>query len=421
MTAIAPRPSCLGVLEQVVDARSSSRATSSCACGGRRRSSRDRRADRRSGAGRGAAARAPSRRAARGRRRRRRTRGRSRGRAPASTCRAEASSTRREQRRRCELRLIRETGRLDDGAAGGGSLGSQAGRAAQRGDEDRQPRGARAPARPASVAVRTRARPRSVEADAGTDCAAAGAQHDHLPVRQAAQGPQRRPDDAEARRGGLDDDQRSLLPGREQVEVDAERDDLELPGEALLRPLGDLGGRRREDVDARQEPVAVVPARRVAEPLAAREVGERARLGVEEREVAETRRRGVDRVDDVEGPDLERRAAASPGRRREPAAARATTRGSPGRSPRPRRAPRPGRPACRGTGRRPATTTRARPPCGPGGAGRRRRRRRGRSPRAAATTGTGVTRQIRSGTAPRFYGPARPLPGRRVRTGRLAA
>ena len=162
------------------------------------------------------------------------------------------------------------------------------------------------------------------------------------------------------------------------------------PGTALARARGDVVARREEPVDPREEPVALVAPRRVAEPLGVDEGRHRRRLGLEQRDVREACDARVEPVHDVEAAapegecdvradadrDSDRRARARRGR---PATARRRPSSWPLCSA--RRAGRGARPS--------ATTAPARRRCARVREARPRRLPRARSCRAAPTTRAG--------------------------------
>ncbi len=204
-----------------------------------------------------------------------------------------------EERGGGQLRLREDARRLDERAARGGRLLAEPAQALGRGNDDRG----------RAKQFRTRGR-----RDAGADVDAVAepdryrrprreprrAEQHRLPAGHRAKRAQRRADDGQPCRGGLDHDEVALPAGSEEIEVDPRRDDRERPGKSLRRTCGDLVGGRKQRVDPCEEPVAVVAPRREAEPLRVDERRSRRRLGLEERDVREPRHRRVEAVHHVE-------------------------------------------------------------------------------------------------------------------------
>ena len=94
--------------------------------------------------------------------------------------------------------------------------------------------------------------------------------------------------------------------GSEEVEVDAGGHDGERAREPLRRARRDVVGGGEQRVDPGEEPVAVVPSRREAEPLGVDERRGGRRLGLEQRDVRQPGHRRVEPVHDVEVAPAER-------------------------------------------------------------------------------------------------------------------
>ena len=79
-----------------------------------------------------------------------------------------------------------------------------------------------------------------------------------------------------------------------------------LAREARRRGLRGLVARREERVERREQPLALRPAGRIAEPLGREERRDRERLRVAQREVRQARKARLEAVDDVEAAECER-------------------------------------------------------------------------------------------------------------------
>ena len=198
------------------------------------------------------------------------------------------------------------------------------------------------------------------------------------PSRAAGVARARRLSRAAARQAATRGRRAFASPWAEELGVDALLDDPVLPGEALRGRVCGFRRGRDEGVRTREQPLALRPARRVAEPLRREEARDRERARVPQSDVREARQPRLEAVDDVE------LALARAPRRDSPAHPRAARSGSGARSERrarPRSAARWRRHAARGgprRGRRRGSKGRARSPNGRGPAGPRRRRRRAR-------------------------------------------
>jgi hypothetical protein len=126
----------------------------------------------------------------------------------------------------------------------------------------------------------------------------AAQQHD-LPSLQGGQLVQDAAREQPLVRPQLDDDALQLRLRPEEVAVDAGREDAVVAGEALLRGRPGLLRQRDEHVDAPEQPLALRPGRRVGEPVAGDEGGDRQRVRVAEREVRERREARLEAVHDV--------------------------------------------------------------------------------------------------------------------------
>ena len=282
------------------------------------------------------------------------------------------------ERRGGELGLLVHARRRGDRGAGGGRLERDAREAVERGDEDRglvrgsrrgfarRGRCARAPGRGAS--------PGSSAARRAISSAGRRA-----PSRAAGAARGRRLSRAAARRAATRGRRAFASPGRpEELGVDALLDDPVLAGEALRGRVGGLRRGRDERVDAREQPLALRLARRVAEALRREEARHRERARVPQGDVREARQPRLEAVDDVE---LAPRRAPRRGSPARPRAGRSGSGARSGRQARPRSAARWRRRAERGArrrGRRRGSRGRARSPNARAPAGPRRRRRRAR-------------------------------------------
>ncbi len=97
-----------------------------------------------------------------------------------------------------------------------------------------------------------------------------------------------------------------FVAGLEQLGVDSGRHDAVVAGEALGGGRGRLPGRREEGVDASEQLLSERASRRIAEPLGREERRDAERLRVAQGEVRDARQSGLEAVDDVEAPLLER-------------------------------------------------------------------------------------------------------------------
>ena len=126
------------------------------------------------------------------------------------------------------------------------------------------------------------------------------AEQHELPARQLAQRVHDGARDDALVRAQLEHDRLALLRRREELRVDAGREQPVVAGEALLGGVAHLVGERDQRVDAAEQLLARRARGRIAEPVRRDERRDRERVGVAEREVRERRQPGLEAVDDVE-------------------------------------------------------------------------------------------------------------------------
>ena len=169
-------------------------------------------------------------------------------------------------RRRGQLGLLGEPGRLGQRAAGRRCLEANARQALDSGHEDRcavQQRGARGAVAGGSEMDAPRERPRDRRA---CDQRPRAEQHE-LPVGQAVQLLHHAARDHALVGAQLDDDRVRLGGRREQRRVDAGRQQPVVAREPLLRRRPCRLGQRDERIEAGQELLALRPGGRIAEPV----------------------------------------------------------------------------------------------------------------------------------------------------------
>ena len=304
----------LGVVEQLLDRDRAVVRPARCACAGRRRSSRGRRAGRRfgqrrlDGAGRG-----------RARRARRRQQRSSAARRPRGLACPRARGSRRPRRGAAARRPPARAARA--GPAARRSRHRPRPPRARRG-RARRAQGRRSPPRSSSGAlvapsrsVRTRTRPRSARGTRAGRRAACVRRKTSSQSGQRAQRPHDRAGQRALARSPLEHDESALVARAEALEVDAGRDHAVVAGEALGRGLGGRLRGRDERVDPAEQPLALRLARRVAEPLGREEGRDREGPRVAQREVREARQARLEAVHDVVARRAPARARGSPARR----------------------------------------------------------------------------------------------------------
>ena len=125
-------------------------------------------------------------------------------------------------------------------------------------------------------------------------------QVDELPVGQLAEGALDGASERALDGAPLEHDELPLLPGLEELGVDAFRDDPVVAREALRRRVGRLRRRGDEGVDPCEQLLALRLRGRVPEPLRREEARNAQCACIPEREVREARQAGLEAVDDVE-------------------------------------------------------------------------------------------------------------------------
>ena len=130
-------------------------------------------------------------------------------------------------------------------------------------------------------------------------------EQDELPLGELVQRANHRAGERPLRRPPLEHGQPALLPGTEELEVDAGRDDRVVAGEAFGRGVRRLAARRDEGVDATEQPLALNAAGRVAETLRREKARDGERLGIPQGQVRQARQAGLEAVHDVVAPDRE--------------------------------------------------------------------------------------------------------------------
>ena len=208
-------------------------------------------------------------------------------------------------RRGGELGLFEDAGRICEHCARGRRLEPESGRAGRGGHDDRGLGEDRRPGlRPASGAD---VDPVSQhERDSGTRRQRLRPDEHGVPPGQVAQRAERGACDRQRAGMELDRDELALLARLEQLGVDSGRDDAVVAGKALGCRRGRRLGGREEGVDASEQLLSQRSPRRIAEPLGREERGDAERLGIAQREVRDARQPGLEAVDDVEAPLLER-------------------------------------------------------------------------------------------------------------------
>jgi hypothetical protein len=169
-------------------------------------------------------------------------------------------------RRRGELGLLEDAGRIGDSCPGGGRLEAQSCGAGRGGNDDRRlGEDRRAGLRPPSRAdVHPVAQH---ERDSGSGRQRLRPDEHCVPARQVPQRAERRTGDGQRAGVQLDRDQLSLLAGPEQLGVDAGRHDAVVAGEALGSRRGRSLGSREQGVDASEQLLSQRTPRWIAEPL----------------------------------------------------------------------------------------------------------------------------------------------------------
>ena len=208
-------------------------------------------------------------------------------------------------RRGGELGLLEDAGRIGKHCPGGRCLESEPRRAGRGGHDDRCLGEDGGPGlRPAAGAnVHPVAQH---ERDSRSGRQRLRPDEHGVPAGQVAQRAERSARDGQRAGMELDRDELSLLAGLEQLGVDSGRDDAVVAGKALgCRRRRRLGG-REEGVDTSEQLLSQRSPRRIAEPLGREERGDTERLRVAQREIRDARQSGLEAVDDVEAPLLER-------------------------------------------------------------------------------------------------------------------